>query len=241
MTVRLDGKVILVTGAASGIGLATARLIAESGGVAVGSDIATGADIALDVTDPRAWDEAISGIVAEHGRLDGLVSNAGNMDAGPIVDLDMDAVRRVVRVHVEGAFLGIQKTVAQMRKQGSPAQGSIVATSSIVGSVAVAGTATYGLAKAALSNMVKAIGVELGRKGDFIRVNAVAPGAVRTPMMASALGPDYFDHSANFADVPMRQFAEPRDIAETIVFLLSEEANFMTATINTVDGGWGLS
>lgn len=241
MISRLDGKVILVTGAASGIGLAAARLIRESGGIAIASDIAAGADIALDVTDPRAWDDAISGIVAEHGRLDGLVSNAGNMGAGPVVDLDMNAVRNVARVHVEGAFLGIQKVVAQLRKQGSPASGSIVATSSIMGSVPYAGIATYGLAKAALSNMVKAIGVELGRKGDFIRVNAVAPGPVRTPLLEGAVAPGYFDDASNFNDVPLGQFAEPRDIAETIVFLLSDEASFMTATVNIVDGGWGLS
>jgi NAD(P)-dependent dehydrogenase (short-subunit alcohol dehydrogenase family) len=241
MIPRLDGKVILVTGAASGIGLATARLIAECGGIAIASDVAAGADIALDVTDPRAWDDAISGIVSEHGRLDGLVSNAGNMDAGPIVDLDLDAVRRIVRVQVEGAFLGIQKSVAQMRKQCSPAHGSIVATSSIMGSVAMPGVASYGLAKAALSNLVRAIGVELGRKGDFIRVNAVAPGPVRTPLLAGAVAPDYFDDAANFADVPLREVAEPRDVADTIVFLLSDDASFMTSTVNILDGGWGLS
>jgi NAD(P)-dependent dehydrogenase (short-subunit alcohol dehydrogenase family) len=89
--------------------------------------------------------------------------------------------------------------------------------------------------------MVRAIGVELGRKGDFIRVNAVAPGPVRTPLLEGAVQPGYFDDASNFNDVPLGQFGEPRDIAETIIFLLSDEASFMTATVNIVDGGWGLS
>lgn len=241
MTARLDGKVVLVTGAASGIGLATARMIGERGGIAVATDIKGRPDCILDVTDPGQWDAAIAHAVARHGRLDGLVSNAGTMDAGPVIDCDLEAFRRVARVHVEGAFLGIQKVVAQLRRQGSPAQGSIVVTSSIVGSVPLPGIAAYGSAKAALSNMARAIGVELGRKGDFIRVNAVAPGPVRTPLLADAMEPGYFDDPANFTDVPLGAVSEPEDVAETICFLLSDEAGFMTATVNTVDGGWGLA
>lgn len=241
MNARLDGKVVLVTGAASGIGLAAARLIRERGGIAVATDVRGQPDHILDVTDPGQWDAAIAATVARHGRLDGLVSNAGNMDAGDIIDLDLAAFRKVAAVHVEGAFIGIQRAVAQFRRQGSPAHGAIVATSSIAGSVALAGTASYGAAKAALSNMVRAIGVELGRKGDFIRVNAVAPGPVRTPLLAGAMEPGYLDDPANFADVPLGAVSEPDDIAETIVLLLSDEASFMTATVNVVDGGWGLS
>lgn len=236
MTARLDGKVVLVTGAASGIGLATARLIGERGGTAYATDIA-GGDFSLDVTQPEQWDAAIADCVRHHGRIDGLVSNAGMAGGGSLTDLDMEAFRDMARVHVEGAFLGIQKCVAQMRAQGSPAQGSIVVTSSIAGSIPVAGTTAYGSVKAALSNMARAIGVELGRKGDFIRVNAVAPGAVRTPMFPAG----YFDDPANLADVPLGEACEPEDIAETICFLLSEEASFMTATVNTIDGGWSLT
>ena len=240
MTARLDGKVVLVTGAASGIGAAATRLVRDRGGVAIATDIQGSFDHHLDVTNPAQWDHVIASAVAEHGRIDGLVSNAGNMSAGMIVDLDMEAFRFISRVHVEGAFNGIQRVVAQMRKQSSPAQGSIVITSSIIGQVPMPGLASYASAKAALSNMAKALGVELGRKGDFIRVNAVAPGPVRTPLLAGALPAEQFNDPAAFADVPLGDAGEPEDVAEMIAFLLSDEASFMTATVNVIDGGWGL-
>jgi NAD(P)-dependent dehydrogenase (short-subunit alcohol dehydrogenase family) len=238
---QMEGKVILVTGAASGIGAATARMIEERGGIAVATDIVSGLDHVLDVTNPAHWDAAIEATVAKYSRIDGLVSNAGTMSAGSIIDLNMEDFRALNRIHVEGAFLGIQHVVAQMRKQSTPAHGSIVITSSIIGQVPVVGVASYASAKAALSNMAKAVGVELGRKGDFIRVNAVAPGPVHTPLMVSAMPPGYMDNPANFADVPLREAANADDVAETILFLLSDESSFMTATVNVIDGGWGLS
>lgn len=241
MSARVDGKVILVTGAASGIGAATARMIEMRGGIAVATDIQAGLDHVLDVTNPAHWDDAIAASVRRHGRIDGLVSNAGTMSAGLVIDLDIAAFRALNRVHVEGAFLGLQKVVAQMRRQGSPTEGSIVITSSIIGQVPLPGVASYASAKAALSNMAKAVGVELGRKGDFIRVNAVAPGPVHTPLMVDAMPPGYMDDPANFADVPMGEAANADDVAEAILFLLSDESSFMTATVNVIDGGWGLS
>lgn len=237
MAARLDGKVILVTGAAQGIGLATARLIGQRGGIAVSSDIKPGCDLRLDVTEPAQWDEAIAAIVSQHGRIDGLVANAGVAAGGSVIDLDLEEFRNVTRVNVDGAFISIQKIVAQMRRQDSPAQGSIVVTSSIVGSVPTAGTASYGASKAALTNMARALGVELGRKGDFIRVNAVAPGPVETAMFPDG----YFQDPDHVADVPLRAASEADDIAETICFLLSDESSFMTATVSAVDGGWALT
>lgn len=240
MTASLDGKVVLVTGAASGIGAATVRLIRARGGIAIGTDLA-GADFDHDVTDPAAWDHAIAHVVAEHGRLDGLVSNAGIASWGALPDLDLEDFRKSYRVTVEGAFIGIQKAVAQFRRQGSPAQGSIVVTTSVMAMQAAPGTTSYAVTKAALQNMARAIGVELGRKGDFIRVNAVAPGPVRTPMLAGAMPAGALDDPATWADVPLKEPCEPEDVAETIAFLLSDEASFMTATVSTLDGGWSLT
>lgn len=240
MTARLDGKVVLVTGAGSGIGAATAQLVAARGGIAVATDL-DGAAHRLDVREPGDWDRMIAWTVATHGRLDGLVSNAGTSTFGPLVDLDLADFRALARVHVEGAFLGMQRAVAQFRAQGRPAQGSIVVTSSVMGAQVAPGVASYATAKAALTNMARAIGVELGRKGDFIRVNVVAPGPVRTPLLAAAMPPGSMDDPASWADVPLREAAEAEDIAESIVFLLSDEASFMTSAVATVDGGWSLS
>jgi NAD(P)-dependent dehydrogenase (short-subunit alcohol dehydrogenase family) len=237
----VDGKVILVTGAASGIGAATARMIEERGGIAVATDIQPGLEHVLDVTQPDHWDAAIEATVAKYSRIDGLVSNAGTMSAGSIIELKMDRFRALNRIHVEGAFLGIQRVVAQMRKQSSPAYGSIVITSSVMGQVPMPGLASYASAKAALSNMAKSIGVELGGKGDFIRVNAVAPGPVHTPLMVDAMPPGYMDDPASFADVPLGEAANADDVAETILFLLSDESSFMTGGVNVIDGGWSLS
>ena len=221
MSARLDGKVVLITGAASGIGAATVDLVRERGGIAVATDKAAGTDYLLDVTAHDQWDKVIASVVARYGRIDGLVFNAGSGDAGSIVDLDVAEFRALTRMIVEGAFIGIQKVVAQMRVQNSPAQGAIVITSSIAGSVAFPGTAAYGAVNAAISNMAKAIGVELGRKGDFIRVNVVAPSPVRAPLLSGVI--------------------EAEDVAETIIFLLSDDASFMTATINPIGSGWQLS
>jgi NAD(P)-dependent dehydrogenase (short-subunit alcohol dehydrogenase family) len=241
MTARLDGKIIIVTGAASGIGAATAKLIAARGGTAVATDIQSGVDHVHDVTDPAQWDTVIAATVARHGRIDGLVSNAGTAGACPIIDLDLEDFRHLTRIHVEGAFVGIQKVVAQLRLQSTPAAGSIVVTSSVMAQQAFAGVVAYCAAKAALSSMARAIGVELGRKGDLIRINPVAPGPTQTPLLVNATSDGHFDDPASWGDIPMGGFQQPEDIAEAIVFLLSDDSSFMTSSTLTVDGGWSLT
>ena len=254
MTFDVKGKVVLITGAASGIGAATARLAAARGAHVIATDLdgvkvqGIAADchcigLTHDVTDPHDWDNAIAAAVHHHGRLDALVSNAGIVNYEPIIDLDMARFRKLNQVHVEGSFIGMQHAVAQMRKQadGKPATGSIILTASVMANCATPGISAYAVAKSAMANMARAVGVELGRKGDMIRVNAVCPGPTRTPLLEGVVAPGAMDDPDHWKDVPLGVPQEPEDIAESILFLISEESAFMTATQLVVDGGWSLT
>ncbi|MCG6121010.1 MAG: SDR family oxidoreductase [Blastomonas sp.] len=254
MTFDIRNKVVLITGAASGIGAATARLAAQRGAHVIATDLdgvkvqGVAADcgcigLTHDVTSQDDWNNAIAAAVHHHGRLDALVSNAGIVNYERVIDLDMARFRRLNQVHVEGSFIGLQKAVAQMRAQanGKPATGSIILTASVMANCAAPGMSAYAVAKAAMANMARAVGVEVGRKGDMIRVNAVCPGPTRTPLLEGAMPAGALDDPAHWTDVPLGVPQEPEDIAESIVFLISEESSFMTATQMVVDGGWSLT
>jgi 3alpha(or 20beta)-hydroxysteroid dehydrogenase len=231
-----------VTGAASGIGAATKALFEAEGAKVLGSDIrASGELFQHDVTDEAQWQAAVAECVRRFGRLDILVSNAGTAQAGPIVELDLAAFRDQSRVHVEGAFLGMQAAVAQMRKQAMPATGSIMVIASVAGLKPIMQTTAYGTAKAALINMAKAVGVELGRKGDRIRVNAICPAGTKTAMTLAMFDESYWADKSNFADMPLKDYCRPEDIADACLYLASDESEFMTASHIVVDGGWILS
>lgn len=238
----LSGKVALVTGAASGIGAAAVEALGRAGAQVLGTDIRAGAGLfPHDVTDEAQWDAAIAEVVRRFGRLDILVSNAGTAQAGPIVDLSLADFRAQARVHVEGAFLGIRAAVAQMRRQAQPATGSIIVIASVAGLKPIMQTTAYGTAKAALINLARAVGVEVGRKGDRIRVNAICPGGTRTPMTEALFDAAYWDNPESFADLPLKDYCRPADIAEAILYLAGDEAEFVTASALVVDGGWLLS
>jgi 3alpha(or 20beta)-hydroxysteroid dehydrogenase len=216
-----------VTGAASGIGAATKALFEAEGAKVLGSDIrASGELFQHDVTDEAQWQAAVAECVRRFGRLD---------------ILDLAAFRDQSRVHVEGAFLGMQAAVAQMRKQAMPATGSIMVIASVAGLKPIMQTTAYGTAKAALINMAKAVGVELGRKGDRIRVNAICPGGTKTAMTLAMFDESYWADKSNFADMPLKDYCRPEDIADACLYLASDESEFMTASHIVVDGGWILS
>lgn len=248
----LAGKVALITGAASGIGAATKSLFEREGAHVLGTDIRASGDVFQhDVTHEAQWDAAVAECVARFGRLDILVSNAGTAQAGPIVDLDLAVFREQSRVHVEGAFLGIKAAVAQMRRQaqacqtqdgqGTPARGSIITIASVAGLKPIMQTTAYGTAKAALINMTKAIAIEVGRKGDLIRLNAICPGGTKTAMTLAMFDESYWADKSNFADMPLKDYCRTEDIAEAALYLASDAAEFITASALTVDGGWLLS
>jgi 3-oxoacyl-[acyl-carrier protein] reductase len=241
------GRVTLITGGGSGIGAATARLLAERGaGIAIFDIDESGADAvareiratgkqclveALDVSDARTVQEAVSRIGEELGRIDVLVNNAGIGSGGgySLEALDEAAFDRMFDVHVKGAFLCTKAVVPLMKAQG---YGRIINISSNRGLVGFESSSHYCGAKAALLGLTKAWAKELGRFG--IQVNAVAPGIVLTPM-STAHGMQGPQAEASWNLV--KRWAQPEEIAQTIAFLASPQADFYTGQVLSPNGG----
>src|SRR3954463_7430047 len=215
LDLRLDGKVALVTGGARGIGAATVRLFAGQGARVVSLDVTTG----CDVTDERAIMQAFAQAEREHGGIDFLVNNAGRANRKPATELTREEWQQVIDLNVNGVFLCSRTAMAYMKKRGG---GAIVNLASIMGfSGGIFPNASYQASKGAVVNLTRALALEWA--ADNIRVNAVAPTWVRTELTEKM-----FDDAgivARIHDVtPMRQLAEPADIADAIVFLASERA-----------------
>lgn len=250
----LDGRVVLVTGGASGIGHAAAVRIAEAGGTVVVTDAdeagaarvadgigARASTRALDVTDEYAWQAAVADARAAHGRLDGLVHSAGISFAKPIADTSLAEWRHVLAVNLEGAFLGIRAVVPALRDAGG---GSIVIVSSASGLKASPGAAAYCASKAGVRMLANAAALELIGAG--IRVNTVHPAGVQTAMWSkmpffTQLVQEHGEEGAWQAlarDTPMGRFAHASEIADAILFLLSDASSYMTASGLVIDGGY---
>ncbi len=235
---RLQGKVALITGAASGIGRAVTDLFAREGAIVFASDIAS-ADapysagveaLRLDVTGEDAWKTAVDTIVEKRGRLDVLINNAGIIAYEPLHELGMKAWMRMIAVDQTGVFLGMREAVRVMRKQKS---GSIVNISSIWGSAAVAGAHSYHAAKGAVRNMSK--NAAMTYVADGIRVNSVHPGFIHTPL-TNAQATDL--NEAVIASTPMKRGGQPVEVAYGCLFLASDEASYVTGTELVIDGGY---
>jgi 2-keto-3-deoxy-L-fuconate dehydrogenase len=247
MKPRFDGKRALVTGAASGIGLATSRLLACEGAehlvlvdrAEIAWDLPCAATLINgDVADEQLWDIHLTDI----GRLDLAVLNAGVSGAGVIVELELAEWKRIMAVNLDGGFLSLR---AAMRAMGD-GSGSIVITSSATGLKAEPGTAAYGASKAALLQLARVAAKEGASKR--IRVNAIAPAGVETPIWR---GMTFFDdlvaemgnETAAFAALaemgtPLGRYATADEIAEQIAFLLSDAAATITGATLTSDGGY---
>ena len=243
----VDNKVVAITGAASGMGKATAELFAERGAtvelIDVSPDVAEVADSlgvdhahVGDVRDSAFCTSTIDSIVERHGRIDVLVNAAGTIhraDALGTSDEDWD---RVMAVNVNGMFYLCRAAVKHMAAAGS---GSIVNFGSIWGGVGSAGSTAYCVSKGAVHQLTRAMALDHVEQG--IRVNAVAPGEVRTPMLSSQreTTPTEEDLQAMAdATIPMKRLADPIEIARVVVFLASDEASYMTGEIVHVDAGY---
>lgn len=252
---RFAGQVALVTGAASGIGRTTALLLAREGGIVLAADIddsgaastaesirsagGTAVGHALDVTSEAGWDAAVGLAEGSWGRLHVLVNCAGVAQVRPVADTTYADWRRVLAVNLDGVFLGTRAAVRAMRPAGG---GSIVNVASVSGIKATPASAAYCASKAAVIMLTRAVAVECVQDGSGVRVNAVAPGGVKTPLWgktegaASVVGTDQWNAPL---DGPIgKRFAEPDEVAQAILFLASAEASYITGTVLTVDAGY---
>jgi 3alpha(or 20beta)-hydroxysteroid dehydrogenase len=224
---RLDGKVVVVTGAASGQGAAEAELLASEGAVVVATDVAPGDGVrTLDVADADGWHALADELEAGHGRVDGLVNNAGVTLRSRLREVAVEDFERVMAINVTGALLGMQTLSPLM-----PAGASIVNVGSLA---ALTGhyPVAYTVSKWALRGLSRVASLELGDRG--IRVNSIHPGYIETPMTASAPGA-FAD--ASIAAIPLGRLGSPCDVAPLVAFLLSDEAAFISGAEIPVDGG----
>jgi 3-oxoacyl-[acyl-carrier protein] reductase len=243
---RLEGKVCIITGAGQGIGAATARKFAQEGASVVVADIApervqavveeihscgqTALGIVADVTDPVSVKRMIETILEHFGQLDCLVNNAGITDDAQLLKMGEEQWDRVAAVNLKGVYLCSQAAASVMVKQGRG--GVILNASSVVGLYGNFGQTNYAAAKWGVIGMTKTWCKELGKKG--IRVNAVAPGFVRTPMTEKV--PEKVLEMM-IDKTPLGRLGSPEDVANAYAFLASDEASFISGAVLSVDGG----
>lgn len=236
-------KVALVTGAARGIGLATAELFLEAGWLVAmldrdGDELTTAATtlgqrasaFSCDVSDPDAVARAVADVLDRFGRLDALVNNAGIADFGPIEETDFARWRRVMETNLDGVFLMSQAATPALKET----RGVIVNIASISGLRASTLRVAYGTSKAAVIHLTKQQAAELGEFG--IRANCVCPGPVRTKLAMAVHTQEIIDayHDA----IPLNRYGSEQEIAEVIVFLCSEKASYVTGQVIASDGGF---
>ena len=239
----MNGKVALVTGAGSGIGLATARRLADEGATVVATildeaqrpGVAGLEALVLDARSEQDWDRAMAYVETTHGGLDILSNNAGLNRRGTAESTSLDTWTEVMTVNLTATFLGCKKAIPLLRRRGG---GAIVNMASLAALSGTPNMVAYCAAKGAVRSMTMALAVD--HVGDGIRVNCVCPGAVDTAMVADILS-DAADLEAARAAIarrhPMGRIARPEEVAAVIAFLASDDASFMTGLAVPVDGG----
>ncbi|HEY4441317.1 MAG TPA: glucose 1-dehydrogenase [Candidatus Elarobacter sp.] len=250
MEPRLEGKIAVVTGGASGIGLATALRFAAEGATVVlaDRDLPKAEQAAashprlsaspLEVTEEASWESLIDGVLQRFGHLDVLVNSAGVAPLGDVETESLEQFRRVMAVNVDGVFLGCKYGVRAMK--GRPS--SIVNLSSVSGIVGGHNLASYNASKGAVRLLTKSVALYCARKRYGIRCNSVHPTFVETPMMLALLeNRSDADRerltNALKSQIPIGRFAQPEEIAEMILYLASDESSFVTGAEFVIDGG----
>ena len=247
---RLMNKVVVVTGAASGIGLASARACHGEGAIVVLTDIDADAGkfasrsmpssefIALDSSNDSAWDSVLDSVLDRYGRIDALVNNAGIGIRKGIVETTNEDWHRMMSVNLSGVFFGMRAVIARMRDHGG---GSVINMSSIAGKIGLPLSPAYCASKGGVTLLTKSAALECAEKGWRIRVNSIHPGFIDTPLVQAAVKhmPDpTWGLQGLIAKHPIGRLGQPQDIAQGVVFLASDESSFMTGAELVIDGGY---
>jgi 3(or 17)beta-hydroxysteroid dehydrogenase len=247
---RLEGKIALITGAAMGLGAATARRLHREGAFVVLTDrnVDEGEKVArelgeraefraLDVTQEEAWIAVLDAVVAAHGKLDVLVNNAGVGVAADIENTTIEQWRFVHAVNVEGVFFGCKHGVRVMKERGG---GSIVNLSSVAGIVGASNLAAYCSSKGAVRTLTKSVAMHCARMEYNIRCNSIHPAFIDTPMvdgLVQASGDPARARVGLAKNIPLGRIGEPEDVAAAVAYLASDDAKFVTGAELAVDGG----
>lgn len=253
---RLAGKTALISGAASGIGLATARRFAMEGAKVALTDISrekgeaiaaemtdAGHDVFyrdLNVVDPEQWQAVTEEVVARWGKLDILLNSAGIGWVAPLLEMSLEVWRRTTAINLDGTFLGTQAGVRAMKETGG---GSIVNISSVLGFVGIPNISAYAASKGGVRLFTKAAAIECAELGYNVRINSVHPGYIETPMVMRRF--DKVTEAEKAAAQkelerlhPLGRLGQPEEIASMILYLASDEAGFVTGTEFLIDGGY---